>query len=465
MKVVINETQYNRLFNKPKTKLIISESQFNRLMVESELKKSFDEIRIHDKILITKENGDELHFKVLDSMAGHITMLNTDTSVYKDHLFFITTSNLQNNNLTYKTIKNSEQVPTDKEDWKNMTFNNIKRFSIFTPQEKPRFDINVSSGEPKEVKPPEEFGGSEMSPEIEDTLASLDSMKEGKTYIFKLKDGNEISFLVTNKSGKNIGMELIDGDKILHSSEGQSFEFINDPKNIQLKAPDDIDIRLKKYGNKTKDGEDFKMKSTEVILNSVEDFESTETKSKREDKESEETAEVFDWDELADIARNDQNLKDIIQKRPSAILDLTRLSQKMGALPAEDILRKWGIRVNKGEVSYPGDKFIADKRLHIEVIGNGKIKDALNRDLLTSFENSLREHDGKIGVKVDRMRKGDTSLNLSGTLNSTPYKLEFVKEKEGKEDTYIFNLKIKDKKTDKQIKLAAFEVKVVNYDA
>jgi len=130
-KLVITESQYNKLFNKNKTKLVITESQYNRLLVESNISKSIKDINDGDAIKLVNTKGDELFFKVIGVLDNALMLVNCNkNSVYINTFFRINSSDIQGGNVSYlakhQNYFNIKELENQTKG-KYKTFNSIKK--------------------------------------------------------------------------------------------------------------------------------------------------------------------------------------------------------------------------------------------------------------------------------------------------------------------------------------------------
>ena len=467
-KLVIDESQYNRLFNKTKTKLVITESQFNSLMSEANVEKSLKNVKTGDLLQIAKENGNVYHFKVVDSvMGGSIYMVSTDNGTLKGFYILINgATSFQNKELQYQfkkidEIEDESKIYKESPSWKFSTIKGISKFEVFNSNQSPKFDIDIKTGEPKKPEEKKEkFKGNESTPEKEELIKQLTDMEEDKDYIFNLKNGNQLTFMVQTVELKNIGMELMSADGDYSFDVGKTFNLEAKNENIVFRGEGDYDIQLTMFLGGEEEGGKTESKSKKVEIKGIYDIQDKGVSD--EEKEEEDT---FDYESLKDRMENDPILKDIIQTRPSAALELIKVSRKRGSIPASDRLAKWGLAINNGSIEYQGKKFIASKLLSIKFIGSGKIKDTKNQEILDDFNSKLISKNSKLGVKVAPFRQGDKYTTLNGGIDGFLYKLEVQNEVDGKEDTYLVNVKLTDKETKKTFILASYEIKVENYNA
>ena len=519
MKVVINEAQYNRLFNKPKTKLIITESQFNRLMVEEEVMKTFKDINLNDILKITKVNGDELHFKVItDDNSGRFFLVNGDGAVHKNKYFFVTNTSLQDGNLNYeekfkgkiKDVGNGNvdifnKLSTDMktEPWQKGTFKDIKKFEVLGPDAKTvKFQVDPSKGGKLEPKNKEDFESSEATPEIERLVGELNSMREGEKYLFSLNDGNTVTMIITRNSGGSVGGEIEKGTGNYGYLTGRSFEFDSSHENINYRESNDFDIQIKVFGNKEavdSSSNDLKMSSELEEIKGISDFgeegdinqekdNEKEKKKEIEEKEREERDNMvkeFNYDELKDLMGEDQILKDFIQKRPAAIFELIGLQRAHGMVPLNKIFAEWGINIKNGKGDFDGDKFKSDNNVTVRFIEKGDIIDSRHNKASQEFDDFVKDGRKNVGLKVARFQQGDLHATLKGVINKTKFNIEIISSLEDNEETEALKGDSKDEKkendkfkvkfsyeertegreTGKKIDVGYYIIEVISYDA
>lgn len=493
MKVVINEAQYNRLFNKQKTKLILTESQFNRLMVEEEMMKSLKEVNLNDIIRITKVNDDELHFKVISEDNGRLFLVNGDGAVYKNRYFFITSTSLQNGSLYYdekpkNEIKDSDdslikRLHADRaanEGWKESKFKNIKKFEVLAPDAKTvKFEVDTKSGAPKEPKKKEDFQSSEATAEIEELVGDLNNMREGDDNVFTLNDGNEITFVVTRSDAETVAGEITNATGEYGRLNGKTFEFEASHKNVNFRELNDFDIQIKVFTGKDEEGAEFILE--EIIgINDFEDSKSIDIRKEKEKAERDEMVKDFDYEELSELMGEDQILKDFIQKRPAAIFELMNLQRAKGSIPLNKIFAEWGTNIKDGKGSFVGDKFIADNNVIVRFIRKGNVKDSRNKKYSDDFDAFVRNGKKNVGLKVARFKQGDLHPTLKTTINKKVINIEILKALNNTEghnggevkkndnkanDEFEVLFSIEDAATKKKIEVGYYDMEVLTYNA
>lgn len=380
MKLVITESQYNRVFNKSKTKLVITESQYNRLLLEQNMSNTISKIEQGDAIKLVDSSDNELFFKVLDSFSGHILMVNCNDGVYKNSYFFITSNDLRGNNLSSKykhkkNIKDDTSVASIKSDvskkGKKYTFKNLKDFKVFegagndlscnlSPSTlTPKFDVDLDSGkiqEPKEEEKDDNTNDKESM--VNEIVRDLLSLKMNETYIFELDDGSELDMSVNSKGGDTISFEVVE----VSGAEGERYknmiedvlEFKGDSKNINInfgETKDDktgesdttiksIDIKFKRYLGGAEDDKDMQSKSEDFIIHGVVDF-SSPSKSRDEDNSFEGLSDDEIEEYFKKFISDSSIIRNALWKKPNMFLELVGVAKERGILPAEERLGKW----------------------------------------------------------------------------------------------------------------------------
>ena len=88
MRLILNESQYDRIFNKNKRKLVITENQYNKLLFESKSSNSLLGVDKSDAIVLVTGNN-KLYFKVVSKSGNEFIMINCNDGVYKNAYFHI----------------------------------------------------------------------------------------------------------------------------------------------------------------------------------------------------------------------------------------------------------------------------------------------------------------------------------------------------------------------------------------
>ena len=470
MKLVITESQYDRVFNKTKTKLVITEAQYNKLLLESNMTNTISKITDGDAIKLIDKSGNELFFKVLDAFSGHILMVNCNDGVMKNNFYFMTSNSLNKNNLQLqfrhlKNIKDSSTVKgimADRKDWANTTFKEIKSFKVFegagkdltcsiSPSVKPKFDVDLDSGA---IKEPEEDETSEPKNNEESTVSGLISdllnLKRDTNYNFELEDGSDLDLLVTGKGGDTISFEIMDavgteGDRYKELI-GDTIEFKGDPKNINVKfeegSEDDgviknMDIKFKRYLGGAEDGEEAKTKSEDFIIYDVVDFEPSSLKDSGNGFEGLSDDEIEEY--FKKFINNSSIIRNALWKKPNMFLELFGVAKERGILPAEERLGKW-LRTATNN-----SKILKDFKTGSEKVFEFTQFDLTNRDIkkLPMIQNKNYKS------KVRKRGKGDvyptlgTNFTDSKDNNFFKYSIDIKEELEDGDNFKIYKVLLK----------------------
>lgn len=309
MKLVITESQYNRIFNKKKTKLVITESQYSRLLLEANMGNSINQVKDGDAIKLIDKKGSELYFKVIDSIGGQLLMINCNDGVYKNSFFHVTSADIQGGNVTYrgkhkkylniealskesggkfKTFKDVEDakkageidevefnklsklvnnevlkmgpklimddLKNNTDSWKKGTWKNVQ-LGVFD-DEATGLSCNLSpSSKPKftidtgtgDLGKDFKDGDKGSDNEIEDLIDEILSYKVDTLYTFKLSGGGEIDLLTLSKDGNNIAFKV---DKVSGPKSDRYTKSIGD--TIEFNG-DPKNVKIKESG----EGEEF----------------------------------------------------------------------------------------------------------------------------------------------------------------------------------------------------------------
>ena len=309
MKLVITESQYNRIFNKKKAKLVITEGQYNRLLLEAKMGDSINQVNDGDAIKLIDKKGTELYFKVIDSIGGQLLMINCNDGVYKNSFFHVTSADIQGGNVTYrgkhkkylniealskesggkfKTFKDVEDakkageidevefkklsklvnnevlkmgpklimndLKNNTDTWKKGTWKNVQ-LGVFD-DEATGLSCNLSpSSKPKftidtgtgDLGKDFKEGDKGSDNEIEDLIDEILSYKVDDLYTFKLSGGGEIDLLTLSKDGNNIAFKI---DKVSGPKSDRYTKSIGD--TIEFNG-DPKNVKIKESG----EGEEF----------------------------------------------------------------------------------------------------------------------------------------------------------------------------------------------------------------
>lgn len=233
MKIIINDWQY----------LI-----FEGLITEEKYQNAIKKLKVGDKIEYIDGNNDKLTFDVIFNDSGQIYLKNTDNGVYKNNYFFITISDLINNNLSFKTINTIKNLPAnvknEKDDsiklaellknfptssWKRSTFKNISKLNMGGE------DIDMEKPDAEDEKFKDYVKVSDVSPFLEE----LKGLKPDNTYRLTLSNGGLINLKLIDNNSDSLFFECLS----LKGPAKSYTDLINaqlmldiDAKNVQQKV-------------------------------------------------------------------------------------------------------------------------------------------------------------------------------------------------------------------------------------
>lgn len=396
MKLVISESQYNRIFNKKKTKIIVTESQYQKLLIENNMNKVIQNTQTGDIIKLTDKSGNELTFEVIDAFSGHILMVNKDEGVFKNAYFAFTSTGLKDGNLEYRFLQKKDVKDIDDvknhilKDGKKSTFKNMQSFEIFESDgTTPRMELNINTGAPEPAKADDEDENVDINPEeslLEELKDNLLRMQPEQWYNFIFTDGSKMPIKSEGEEGGNVRI-VEDGNlKLLAKTDSSGKlvapknmaekEFQRVVSNVKFDEANDffIDVDKSKIEEinrpKSKDetftakrfsivvslsafNKEGKQYSTSFRINNLKSFEPIEEMESY--KGSDEPGEVkipslgdAQLDGLIQKYLEGHNtLQSAIYKRPNKWLEALGLAKKRGIVPAEGRLAKWGQYVTK----------------------------------------------------------------------------------------------------------------------
>lgn len=483
-KLIINESQYNRLFGK-RTKLVITESQYNKLLAEENMANSIKKISNGDVLQIVDGKGEKLHFRVIDAYAGQIIMINCNDGVFKNSYFFFTSADFSSSALKFKKEHKKRIDPNTSlikqvKDWKASSFKNLQAIEVYegdgndcnlNPNAELKFTINAETGEPISKEEPKK---EEPKKDVEGTDELIDEIlgqKLDKDYIYHLEGDGKIYLRVIQKDGKTIGFNVLDVEgsdaQRYDYLEGDYIEFNGNKENIDLETEPDykFDLTVKLYlgGIDNKEGG---VKSEFIKISNIVDMELSSMKPKDDDDIED---AKFNYKELVDKMNDDEILKNLIQTTPSAGLELFGFVKKRGVIPSDEILRKWGISVKRGDVKLMGGKFRADKTVLVEYLKEINNETGKHARAIAELTEALRSVNNKDTLKVSRFYAGQKYITLKGKINGVKYSLRVKSAVEAGEedktnDIYDVEFVVTDNKNDKPIILGTTQIRVINYD-
>jgi hypothetical protein len=219
-------------------KIIINEWVFllsNGLITEAKYQDVIKKLKTKDKLEYTDKNGEVLNFEVIFNDNGQLYLKNLDTGVYKNNYFFISLSDLVNNNLSFKTINVLKNLPdelkTEKSDskkliailksnpidtWKKSTFKNLDKILMGGEN----IDMDKPDSEDEKYKnyiPVKDLDG---------LFDELRGFKTGTTYRFTLSNGGTIDLNLIDNNKNSLFFE--------YSALGGAAKSYNDLINAEL---------------------------------------------------------------------------------------------------------------------------------------------------------------------------------------------------------------------------------------
>ena len=493
-KIIINETQYNRLFNKPKKqKVIITESQLN-LIVEANMTNTIQKIESGDVFTLVDKKRNELNFKVVLAFSGLLLMINCNEGVYKNMYFLISTNSLNNSQIGYRYIHESkledksslEKIVKTSVDWSKSTWKNIDSIQVFEGDSQditcnlneklpPKFNVDVNTGEI--VKPePEKDTAIDSDTEgnyTKELLEELFDSKVDNNYQFKLSDDSNLTFLVVGKNSEALMLSLVSasgnvGDRYKDVID-YDFELTHDVNNLNVKlstnSEDDKDVVLEYFDMKLKkyeggEGEDGSVKHSDIVVRNIVDF-SMVNKDEGEGEFIEFTDEELD-EYFKEFINNSQLLKDALWKKPNKFLEAVGVAKERGILPAEDIIGKWVGIANKNILF---SEFKPGEKEYLSMIAFKPINPEETRDFYSGIININEKY---LALTRKRDRGNDEpvlSTNFNADIKSfLKYKLIIKKqlEKSDKFSVYYVDISYREKRNGNYINIGEGKVKIFN---
>lgn len=341
MKLILNERQYKLIES------LISEDNYQELV------KGVDEGK---EIVLIDKNGNKLSFNVLLNDNGQLYLHTSDNNIYKNDLFFITITDLSNDNLSFRRVNIPDELRSEDDkfsvlkeiikttpvkDWKKSTFKGIKSMKIGDTL----VDIEKSDDKTEELKKYKQVD------DIKELLSELNSFSEGDVVRFDFVNGGNILFNVNSKESNSYFLEFIsssgDGDRykrvlanhdiILEVSENNIKQYIS-----SLDDEEDVNtffnIRLKKsLGGATKKGG---VKSELILVKYISDFEKVTTKKDKPKKKDLTPKDIDDMtdEDITNLVLSNPNFRNAFAKKPS-FWDVFLEKEPKGIFAAKAILR------------------------------------------------------------------------------------------------------------------------------
>tara|TARA_R110000772_G_scaffold71651_11_gene156922 strand:- start:11111 stop:12676 length:1566 start_codon:yes stop_codon:yes gene_type:complete len=495
MKLILNEEQYNRLFNNDKRKMIITESQYNKLLFESVLKDNLLKVEKSDTIEVVR-GKDKMFFKVVSKNGHEFMMINCDNGVYKNAYFHIKGDSLYKNSLVYSLAQNSdiddenpwETVGSDV--WRKSTFKNIDTFSVHksnsdalecnlsTISDK-RFSVDMTTGSVTDGEDEKDDSKNEPNSKIginpmNSVITTFNLIKsdykynitigEYKENIKKNKNGKiannikdgSILINVISRTGKRVDFEVLSvegesGDIYKHLVNKDS-TFVIDKKSITIDEESKsvfkmftLDIETFKDG----EGEDGNRAKEDDAIANIMQFVEVGPYDKNDSNNiisldlMDEPGELTDAEMkllIKKLVTDNKFLQDTIISKPNHFSELLGLSRKKGILPIKGRMGKWyndvSSKVNIIK-NFPINKiFTANLDRNSFNIKNEGLASDVN------FNTKFKLKSLKPNTNNSRVRFG---TNFRDTINEDEdyeYNIQLLSEEENEEEFFIYKIKL-----------------------
>jgi hypothetical protein len=325
MKLILTESQYKLIES------IVNEENYGALIKR---------VDVGDKIQIVDAKNNKLSFNVVVNDSGQLYLKSIDNNIFKNDYFFISFSDLQNNNLTFRRVNIPENLRNDKDvvkvlnmilkttpvrEWKKSTFKNINKMFVSG------VEVDIEQKDPDEEK----FKNYKKVSNVDDFLSELNSLKDGSSYNFKLSNGGEIIFKVIDNKNNKILLELVDTSGPIGSVKGKLSKYdllLNvNSSNVEQYVSSDSDEDVDTIYNIKLDRLDGGKKIDSVRIIRINDIElySKDSDNKDDDKSDEKEKELT-LDDVDDM--NDDELVDFIQNSPEFVSAFLRKPTFMDAV-------------------------------------------------------------------------------------------------------------------------------------
>jgi len=491
MKLVLSESQYNRIFNNKKRKMVVTESQYNRLLNESDLSNNFSKIKKFDIIKIDMDDSrhSTLHFRVMYINSNEIIMINCNNGVYKNAYFYINKSGYSGDSLKYK-IAQDKAIDIEVSDgkvskknlidtlgnsklWRSSTFNNITNVDVYVDGEQ---DCNLSDNAKKKLsvvddKSKDDSEG-ESKPEgkvdsMTSVISTLNQIKPNYKYNItigdykenskknkegkianNIKDGNVIIH-VTARGGKTVDFEVLsvegESGNIYKHLVGKDSTFIIDKKSITIDEESKAVFKMFTLDIETFKGENeggVRAKEDDAIANIMQFVVVGPYDKDKDYKEVEEDDEEVGLTkaEIKKAVEDDDILKDMIQKRPVKFMEFVSSSifRKKGIIPSQEIFSKWGADNREGG-KFPnlseGDEIVFKFEGKAEEIGTRTDEEL---DKLKKFISAVKNKGDEFEGKVGRYKPGAKYISiLCKELDGIYYRLRLYEDKSSGSDDVV----------------------------
>jgi hypothetical protein len=457
MKLVLSESQYNRIFNNKKRKIVVTESQYNRLLNESDLSDGFTKIKKFDIIKIDMDDSrySTLHFRVMYINSNEIIMINCNDGVYKNAYFYINKSGYSGDSLKYKIAqdknidievsdgevskKNLLDTLKDGKIWKNSTFNNITNIDIYVDGEQ---DCNLSDNAKKKLTIVDDGSKDDSKDDSKEDGGDNDGLKEVIELFKDVKPKNEYKITIgnyiandkrnkgTNKesgnilinvtevSSNNIFFEVLktegSGAKEYDDLLDKDLTFIKNSKNIKIKKDSKadfkmFDINLEVRDGKTSDDDGGGLNQKDDVIADIMNFEFVRAYNSEEDEEEE--VKLSD-EEIKKAVEEDDILKRMIQNSPNDFFEFMGVARKKGIIPSQEIFTKWGAGERDGN-ALSGVK--TDDEIEFKFEGRFEKYGERNEEELAKLEKfKTAAKDRNLIAKIGEYKATDKYMKLYG---------------------------------------------------
>ena len=496
MRLILKESQYDRIFNNKKRKLIITESQYDKLIFESVLKDNLLTVEKSDAIEVVR-GKDKMFFKVVSKNGNEFMMISCDDGVYKNAYFHIKGDSLSKNSLVYSLAQNSkiddknpwETVGTDV--WKKSTFNNVDTFSVhksngdalecnLSAVSDKKFSIDMTTGSVTDGDDEKDDSNKDSNPKggvdaMVTVISIFNQIKSNYKYNItigeykenskkdkngrianNIKDGS-ILINVLQRTGKRVDFEVLsvegESGNIYKHLVNKDSTFIIDKKSINIQEDSkslfkmfNLDIDFFKDEN-DKDGN--RVKEDDAIVNIMQFVEVGPYDKDKDYKEKDDSEydDSVDNTKLTDkqmkelmkrLVTNNKFLQDAISSKPNHFLELLGISRKKGLLPIKDRMDDWYSSVSS--MANTSKNFPVNETF-ISILANDfKSK---NKDFDSEFLNK------KFKVISLKPKSNNTRVTFGTNFNQdidenevNKYKILLMDEEENEEEFYIYKAKV-----------------------
>jgi hypothetical protein len=418
-------------------KLIINEWQYlyyNGLINEAKYSDVIKKLKPDDDLEYLDKNGDTIKFEVILNDNGQI-YLKSDSGVYKNNYFFITISDLVNNDLSYRTINIPKNLPdnlkNEKDDsvklktilqsfpvttWRKSTFKNIDKILMGGE------NIDMVKPDAEDEKFKNFINVKDLNPFFEE----LNGLKSGTTYKFTLSNGGEIDLDLLDNQNNNLFFET---NKLTGAAKSYS-ELINaellldvNPQMIQQRVSSLMDdenietvytIKFKKLkggqdksGNRTYDVITIK---NIVDIDPVGSFDEDKKDKPDDGKLTDEEIDDMSAEDITNLVLSNPTFKAAFIKKPSFWDGVLKRNPK-GILAAKSILKKIGANIpskksdkDKKETEVTGF-FKNNEEYFFQLSDKSFVKDEVNIDISKKY---------RVKAKKRTNINGDITVFLNG---------------------------------------------------